>query len=157
MTSLYLQCQPPVRHFSTIFVGNIIKLWYYIVMHSPITRSLFIWFSVVILISIQAHAHNIIHFWVSWVLILNIITFFLMGKDKAAAAANAPRTPEASLLILSLWGGSIGTLAGRKLFRHKSQKQAFYGPLFGIIAIQAIALIYGIFNPHIFSYLPLIP
>lgn len=126
-------------------------------MHSPVARSIFIWLTLTVLISSQAHAHNIAHFWISWALILNVITFTLMGKDKASAAANAPRTPEASLLALSLAGGSIGTLAGRHVFRHKTQKQGFYTPLFGIMILQAIALIYGIFNPHIFSYLPLIP
>lgn len=68
----------------------------------------------------------------------------MFGIDKSKAYRNKRRTPEKTLWILSLLGGSIGTLMAMKMFRHKTRKLSFQAVLAIILAIQ-ILLIYTIF------------
>lgn len=76
---------------------------------------------------------------------MNLIGFALMGIDKHRAKKRAFRIPEATLFLIALIGGSIGSLAGMYAFRHKTRHWYFvYGmPL--IILLQ-LALLVGIFN-----------
>lgn len=73
----------------------------------------------------------------NYLLIINIISFVLMGIDKIQAIRNKQRISEASLLIISLIGGSIGTILSMIIFRHKIRKIKFLllVPLFLIISI----------------------
>lgn len=57
---------------------------------------------------------------------LNIILFFLMGIDKLSAILNKHRIREATLLTLSLLGGSLGGFLGMFIFRHKIRKHYFF-------------------------------
>ena len=78
-------------------------------------------------------------------ILMNLIGFALMGIDKHRAKKRAFRIPEATLFLIALIGGSIGSLAGMYAFRHKTRHWYFvYGmPL--IILLQ-LALLMGIFN-----------
>ena len=60
-----------------------------------------------------------------------------MGIDKLLAIKNKRRISEHSLITISFFGGSIGTLLGMILFRHKIRKPKFYilVPLFIIILV----------------------
>ena len=58
-------------------------------------------------------------------IILNLLLFILMGRDKAAARHGARRTPETTLLALAVLGGSVGGILGMLLFRHKTRHAAF--------------------------------
>ena len=60
-----------------------------------------------------------------WLALMTIALFVLMGRDKAAAQAGARRTPEATLFILAVLGGSLGGMLGMVFFRHKTRKIAF--------------------------------
>ena len=60
-----------------------------------------------------------------YLIVLNLLLFVLMGRDKAAAQRGARRTPETTLLALAVIGGSVGGLLGMVLFRHKTRKIAF--------------------------------
>lgn len=60
-----------------------------------------------------------------YLIVLNLLLFVLMGRDKAAAQRGARRTPETTLLALAVIGGSVGGLLGMVLFRHKTRKPAF--------------------------------
>ena len=73
----------------------------------------------------------------NYLLIINIISFVLMGIDKIQAIRNKQRISEASLLIISLIGGSIGTILSMIIFKHKIRKIKFLllVPLFLIISI----------------------
>lgn len=71
----------------------------------------------------------------TYLLTINVITFFLFGADKSMARAGNNRIPERTLLLLSLAGGGIGGLAGMKIFRHKTKKSLFYiGVPFALLA-----------------------
>lgn len=58
-------------------------------------------------------------------IIINIITFILMGHDKKNAIKKKERTPEITLFTLSFLGGGIGTLLGMITFHHKTKKLKF--------------------------------
>ena len=67
---------------------------------------------------------------------INLITFIIYGIDKLKAKKGKWRTPESTLLLLAIVGGSIGAWCGMKVWHHKTMHKKFrYGiPL--IIAIQ---------------------
>ncbi|HEX2794628.1 MAG TPA: DUF1294 domain-containing protein [Croceicoccus sp.] len=71
-----------------------------------------------------------------YLLAVNLWTFAAFGHDKRQAIAGGRRTPEASLLLLALIGGSPGAFAGRRRFRHKTRKEPFSSILQVIAAIQ---------------------
>ena len=86
---------------------------------------------------------NILYFyWLLWMFLLSIVTFFMFHYDKRCAVLGKRRTPEWVLLTLSAVGGSIGALSGMLLFHHKTQKPKFniIVPIF--FAIQVALAIY---------------
>lgn len=78
-----------------------------------------------------------------YLLIMNIIEFILMGLDKLFAIKNKNRIPEITLLFLSFLGGSLGSILGMILFRHKTKKWKFK-ILFTLFLVIHIILIINI-------------
>lgn len=77
--------------------------------------------------------------WISaYLFIINAIGLLIMRKDKRKAIRNQYRIPEYVLLLIALLGGSIGSYAGMKLFRHKTRKPLFSLGLPLIISLQII-------------------
>lgn len=60
-----------------------------------------------------------------YLLIINLIGFLAMGIDKFKAQKGYWRTPEGTLMIITMLGGGIGTIAGMYMFRHKTKKLKF--------------------------------
>lgn len=60
-----------------------------------------------------------------WVLAWTILAFCLMGADKWKAAHDRWRIPERTLFLSAILGGSVGSLAGMYLFRHKTKHLRF--------------------------------
>lgn len=60
-----------------------------------------------------------------YLLSINLIGVLIMYIDKKKAKYSRWRIPEKTLLIIALLGGSIGTMIGMHLFRHKTQKIKF--------------------------------
>ncbi|MDD6024026.1 MAG: DUF1294 domain-containing protein [Oscillospiraceae bacterium] len=79
---------------------------------------------------------------VIYLLVINIVAFALMGIDKSRARNGQWRISEASLFLSAILGGSIGSIAGMQLFRHKTKHWYFQ---FGIPAILMIQLILAFF------------
>lgn len=75
-----------------------------------------------------------------YLLTINAVGFVIMLADKRKAQKNQWRIPEATLITVALLGGSVGSLAGMRLFRHKTRKPKFY---IGIPLILAAQLILG--------------
>ena len=72
---------------------------------------------------------------------VNLIGFAFMGIDKYKAKKRAFRNPEATLFIIAIIGGSIGSLLGMYAFRHKTRHRSFvYGMPF-ILLVQLALLI----------------
>lgn len=60
-----------------------------------------------------------------YLLIINALGFLLMLVDKFKARNGMWRIPEATLMGVAALGGSIGSLAGMYLVRHKTQHPKF--------------------------------
>ena len=73
-----------------------------------------------------------------YLLIINALSFLLMLVDKWRAKKNRWRIRESTLLIVAALGGSIGSLAGMYLFRHKTQHLKFTLGIPLILAAQCL-------------------
>ena len=76
-----------------------------------------------------------------YVIIMNIIGVMMMGIDKSRAKRHAWRIPERTLFLISLLSGSVGSLAGMYLFRHKTKHMKFVIGMPLILLIQIAACI----------------
>ncbi len=81
---------------------------------------------------------------VGYLLILNTVGLCAFGIDKQKAIKNKWRIPEATLIGIAFLGGSLGALAGMKIFHHKTKKPKFYVGIPAIIIFQIILLILGV-------------
>ena len=86
-----------------------------------------------------------------YVIIINVVTFFIYGLDKSKAKARQWRIPEAQLIFLAVIGGSVGALAGMKVFHHKTRKPKFKIGVPMILIIQLI-IIYFLFSGNEEAY-----
>ena len=77
----------------------------------------------------------------SYLLIINAAGFLLMLVDKWKAKKNRWRIRESTLLIVAALGGSVGSLAGMYLFRHKTLHLTFTVGIPLILAAQCIAAV----------------
>lgn len=77
-----------------------------------------------------------------YLLIINIIGFFMMWSDKRKAKKGKWRIPEQTLFIVTAIGGGIGTIAGMYTFRHKTQKLKFTIGLPALVILEIVAIIY---------------
>jgi uncharacterized membrane protein YsdA (DUF1294 family) len=84
---------------------------------------------------------------IGYFLILNLLTFIMMGIDKRKAKKNLWRTPELNFFILSFLGGSLGALLGMYFFRHKTKHWYFRFGLPTILIIQVIGIVLLIASP----------
>ena len=57
--------------------------------------------------------------------LMSIILFLVMGRDKALSKTRRRRVPEATLFLLALLGGALGGVLGMQIFRHKTQHMSF--------------------------------
>ena len=91
-----------------------------------------------------------IPFFLVWLLLVNAAAFTLFGVDKAKAKRDAWRIPEKALFAAALLGGSVGAIAGMKLFRHKTRHRSFTLGLPLILVLQVGALLYIHFTGGLF-------
>ena len=62
-----------------------------------------------------------------WYLVgINLLAFLMYGLDKYLARKKLYRVSEYSLLVLSFFGGSIGSILGMIIFHHKTKKISFW-------------------------------
>ena len=75
-----------------------------------------------------------------YIVCLNLVTFVIMFADKRRAIKHQWRIPEKTILLLSLIGGSLGSLCGMFVFRHKTKHLSFriLLPLFFIFHIVVV-------------------
>lgn len=77
----------------------------------------------------------------SWLMAITLVAFLTYGYDKAISGSDRTRVPEKVLLALTFAGGTIGTFAGRSLFRHKTIKASFRRQLWLVVGAQVILMI----------------
>ena len=78
----------------------------------------------------------------SYLLIINAVGFLSMLLDKLKAKKNAWRIPERTLLLIAILGGSVGSLLGMQLVRHKTQHPKFTVGVPLILALQVVLAIW---------------
>ena len=76
-----------------------------------------------------------------YLLIINALSFLLMLADKRKAQNNLWRIPEKTLFTAALFGGSIGSLLGMYLLRHKTRHVSFVLGMPAILLAQ-LALVW---------------
>ena len=77
-----------------------------------------------------------------YLLIANIVGFSLMGIDKNRAKKNKWRISEAALFISAAVGGSIGSICGMQVFRHKTKHWYFVYGMPTILILQIALTIF---------------
>ena len=77
-----------------------------------------------------------------YLLMINIIGFFMMWSDKRKAKKGKWRIPEQTLFVVTALGGGIGTIAGMYTFRHKTKKLKFTIGLPTLVILEIILVIY---------------
>ena len=88
-----------------------------------------------------------------WLIILiylaavNLFGLIIMGVDKSRAKRRKWRIPEATLFLVAIIGGSIGSIAGMYLFRHKTKHWYFVVGMPVILGLQIIAALIMYFAP----------
>ncbi|MBQ6209273.1 MAG: DUF1294 domain-containing protein [Prevotella sp.] len=85
---------------------------------------------------------SLLHIVFIYLVVINVVTFFMFGIDKWKAKRSKWRIREAALLGLAVLGGSIGAWLGMKVWHHKTQHAKFkYGiPLILICQITLLFL-----------------
>ena len=80
-----------------------------------------------------------------YLLAVNAVTFIVYGIDKYKAKHDNWRISEATLLLLAVFGGSIGAWFGMKVWHHKTMHKKFkYGV--PVILLLQVALAVWIIN-----------
>lgn len=82
---------------------------------------------------------------------LNAGSFVLVAADKLQAQLRQDRIPELILYVATLFGGSIGMLAGMQLFRHKTRKTSFQF-IVGLLVLLQIVLVLGFLTDFTFIF-----
>lgn len=77
-----------------------------------------------------------------YLILVNLISFILMGIDKKLAARNMHRIPEKVFFSLGLAGGGLGVFFGMKRFRHKTKHPKFYIGIPLIVFVEAAVFSY---------------
>lgn len=82
------------------------------------------------------------YFCVGYALLVNILAYAMYALDKKYAKRRQWRIPEATLLSIVLFGGSIGAFLAMKLLRHKTKHKKFTitVPLVLILQVVIVAV-----------------
>ena len=89
-----------------------------------------------------------VYIWiVAYVRVINVVGFFSMYIDKRKARKKLWRIPEATLFLIALIGGSIGSIVGMHLFRHKTRHWYFVYGMPVILLLQIGAVVALILSP----------
>lgn len=94
---------------------------------------------------------NYIYILIGYIIIINIISFFIMLYDKKQAIYHNFRISEKTIFIISLLLGGIGIYVGMYVFRHKTKHLKFTIGIPIVIILNIISVFY-IFNYLISSF-----
>lgn len=79
-------------------------------------------------------------------LLVNVVTFMIYGIDKHKAIKGKWRIPEATLLLMAVFGGSIGAWLGMRIFHHKTMHKKFYIGVPTITILQIALAVWLAYN-----------
>lgn len=75
-----------------------------------------------------------------YLILINLVAFVAFGLDKRKARLHRKRTPEATLILLAIMGGSIGAWLGMYVFRHKTKHSLFTIGVPVILVVQVLLI-----------------
>ena len=90
---------------------------------------------------------NLLYVVLSYLAVINVVTFFVYCIDKWKAKHSKWRINETQLLALAVLCGSIGAWLGMKVWHHKTQHKKFKYGVPAIIIVQLALIVYFIY-PH---------
>ncbi|MDU5107284.1 MULTISPECIES: DUF1294 domain-containing protein [unclassified Clostridium] len=77
-----------------------------------------------------------------YLFLINIIAFIIIYIDKQKAIKHKWRIRESTLFLISIIGGSLGTLIGMYTFRHKTKHIKFTLGIPFILIVQILLIYY---------------
>lgn len=76
-----------------------------------------------------------------WLILINLVGFIQMYADKQRARKDKWRIPEKQLFLVALVGGSVGSIFGMYIFRHKTKHKSFVFGMPSILFLQVTAVV----------------
>ena len=76
-----------------------------------------------------------------YLIVINVLGFLSMFIDKKKAEYGRWRIPENTLFLFTFLGGTIGSIIGMQVFRHKTKKNKFRIGMPLLLVLQIIAII----------------
>lgn len=83
-----------------------------------------------------------------WLILISLISVIVTVADKVKAKSGSQRVPEATLMLLSVLGGSFAMLVTMLIIRHKTKHPKF------MVGIPVILLIQVVAGCAIFAFTP---
>lgn len=74
-----------------------------------------------------------------WLILISLISVIVTVADKVKAKSGSQRVPEATLMLLSVLGGSFAMLVTMLIIRHKTKHPKFMVGIPVIILLQVVA------------------
>lgn len=84
---------------------------------------------------------NVTTLLLTYLVLINLTGFAVMGIDKYKAKKRVFRIPEATLFSIALIGGSIGSIIGMYTFHHKTRHHKFTIGMPLILILQLLLII----------------
>lgn len=78
------------------------------------------------------------------IVIMNIVSFSLMGCDKRCARQGKWRVPEKTLFLATACFGGLGGVLGMKVFHHKTQHW-YFKVFFSVLLVIQVVLGVGMY------------
>ncbi len=88
---------------------------------------------------------------ITYMVVINVLSFGLYGYDKYKAMIRAWRVPESTLMLCAISGGALGSYLSMKIFRHKTRKAKFY-ILVPLFMVCQLIIIIGIIVVKCYSF-----
>ena len=79
---------------------------------------------------------------ITYVFVINMTGFAVMGIDKKRAVRGAWRISEASLFLVAFLGGALGCTMGMRHFRHKTRHWYFKYGMPAVFAVQVFLVLF---------------
>ncbi len=74
-----------------------------------------------------------------WLILISLISVIVTVADKVKAKSGSQRVPEATLMLLSVLGGSFAMLVTMLIIRHKTKHPKFMVGIPVILLLQVVA------------------
>lgn len=92
--------------------------------------------------------NQFIFFLILYFCLINIVGLSFMGIDKQKARKHQWRISEKTLFMIAIVGGSLGSLCGMHLFRHKTKHKAFVLGIPFILVLQIVILFFILYKQY---------